>query len=160
MKRIPDSTRVAELTVGQLRALLRDAVEEYAPIYGAEADSEVSTITLEVRELQRDVDDLGAYLEDNIDFAYKVYEWFRAGMPAEGAAELSALAHRASGAQRLDRYARQTLELREPDGTWPTQDAVADALGITTRALRDRQIGGWKAILSRAGELGGPEPTA
>lgn len=159
MKRIPDSTPIAELTVGQLRTLLGEATKD-VPSYGSEADSAASNIEFGVEELRREVDDLGAYLEENIDFAYKVYAWFQAGMPAEGAAELSLLARKTGDARRLDRYARKALELREPDGTWPTQDAVADALGITTRALRDRRIGGWSAILSRAGELKGPEPTA
>jgi hypothetical protein len=160
MKRTPDSTPVAELTVGQLRATLREAIEHYARNSGSEADAKVSSVESEVEELRREVDDLGAYLEENIDFAYKVYAWFQAGMPEDGAAELSLLARKTGVARRLDRYARKALELREPDGTWPTQDAVADALGITTRALRDGRIGGWAAILSRADGLKGPEPTA
>lgn len=63
MKRIPDGTPVAELTVGQLRALLRDAIEQYAPDSGAEADSGITTIELELRDLREVVEDI----QDDLD---------------------------------------------------------------------------------------------
>lgn len=60
---------------------------------------------------------------------------------------------RGPSSDRVDRYARKALELREPDGTWPPQEAVAEALSVTDRSIRDV---GWQRILARAAELGGP----
>lgn len=51
---------------------------------------------------------------------------------------------------RLERYARKLLEIREPDGTWPPQTTLAEALGVTDRAVR--QVG-WRAILEFADQL-------
>jgi hypothetical protein len=50
----------------------------------------------------------------------------------------------------LDRYARKALELREPDGSWPTQPVLAEALGVSDRQVRKL---GWEKIKSRAGQL-------
>ena len=63
MKRVPDRTPVAELTVGQLRATLREAIEQYAPAYGADADSAASTLEAELRDLRELVEDLQADLD-------------------------------------------------------------------------------------------------
>ena len=70
-----------------------------------------------------------------------------------GRLRLAAPLGRQTPTLRLDRYARAVVELREPDGTWPIQDTVAEALGLTSRTLRDKSIGGWAAILRRAAEL-------
>jgi hypothetical protein len=51
----------------------------------------------------------------------------------------------------LDDQARKALELREPDGTWPNQEAVANKLGVTDRTLR--KVCKWEAVLERAHEL-------
>lgn len=143
-------------TLGHVRA----AVEEIAGQIPADVSGDISNLEGEVVELRREVDELGDYIERNIDFAYQVYEWWQAGMPDEGVAELARVGRASRDARRLDRYARAVLELREPDGTWPTQEAVSEKLTITARALRDRRIGGWNAILRRAEDLaGGPEPT-
>jgi hypothetical protein len=136
------------VTLGMLRKELRAAIEDYSPTYGADADSEITI-------LRRELDELGEYIERQVGFAYDIYEWWQAGMPDEGATKLALLEQADRGVRRRDRYARAVLECREPDGTWPTQEAVAEALGVTTRALRDRAVGGWDAVLGRARELAG-----
>ena len=49
----------------------------------------------------------------------------------------------------VDRYARAAQKLRQGKD-WPTQEAVAEELGVTDRQVRNV---GWKQILSRADEL-------
>jgi hypothetical protein len=50
-----------------------------------------------------------------------------------------------------DRVIEKVIANREPDGTWPTQPAVAEALGLEARRIRQVQgDGGWQGILDDA----------
>lgn len=61
-KRIPDGAPVSGLTVGQLRAILAEAIDDI-PAYGSEADSQALTGELLLRELR----ELGEDLQDDLD---------------------------------------------------------------------------------------------
>ena len=58
--------------------------------------------------------------------------------------------------EHRERLIRLVLDLREPDGTWPTQEAVAAVRGCTTRWVQVVQgPGGWAGILASAEQLQG-----
>lgn len=57
-KRSPDTTSAAGLTVGQLRALLIQAVDDASPSYGMEADAAVLNVETELREIRELVESI------------------------------------------------------------------------------------------------------
>lgn len=59
--------------------------------------------------------------------------------------------------ERLDKYARAAIANMEPDGSWPTEEALANALGVSDRAVRDV---GWDRIKARGTELLGSGGTS
>lgn len=50
----------------------------------------------------------------------------------------------------IDQVVDQVVAKRAPDGSWPTQEAVAESLDVTGRRLR--QLGPWRLILAIAAE--------
>lgn len=51
----------------------------------------------------------------------------------------------------LTAAARKAIELRRPDGTWPTQADLADALGVSERQLR--KLGKYPHLITYAQAL-------
>lgn len=53
----------------------------------------------------------------------------------------------------LQTAAQKALELRGPDGIWPTQEDLADALGVSSRQVR--KLGKYSLLLEAAEALAG-----
>ena len=118
---------------------LRDLAEA---IDGATA--EAMDAAHEARELRRELAELRAAFDD-----------FDRWMERVALALLGDDADIPVRMETLDRYARKLNDLREPDGTAPTQEVLAKGMDVSDR--RVRQVG-WEEILSRAAELQAADP--
>jgi hypothetical protein len=60
----------------------------------------------------------------------------------------------AGGGLTVETIIRAAIDQREPDGTWPTLAATAEALGKSVERVRQvaRPAGGWRGILDAAEE--------
>ena len=134
---------ISSLTVGELEALIGRAIDE-------RQDGSASDALTEVQDLRQRFDEFDDWLAGVVDFFMDVYEWW------QGEQGPDAAALREHGrSRRLDRFARAYLLNRGSDGEPPTQEQLAEALGVSDRWLR---MAGWSAIQERARELeAGPE---